>query len=155
MDSSTKVILVVLAIVVLGIPLLGSLARNDQPVGQTVPVAKTSASTSPAAGATSSPQSQVPQQSAPPLTGVAPVWNASNLPNTAWSMPVQGVGNVTVEFLPGGQVRGSVPGLPMNVSGTWQVSGTTITVVAMGKTVSAQIVGDQIMADGQAAQRTR
>jgi len=155
MNDTTKIILVIVAVVVLGIPLLGRFARSEQPAAQTVSADTGAATAPPASGASAAPKPQTPPPSAPASSGVAPVWNASNLVNTAWAVPVKGVGNVSLEFLAGGQVRGSVPGLPMQVSGTWQVNGTSITVVAMGKTVSAQIVGDQIMADGQAAQRTR
>jgi len=76
--------------------------------------------------------------------------NAKTLANTAWEIE-----GIKVRLLPGGKLKGSHPSVPFEVSGTWSVSGATLTVSAMGQTETAQIVGQEIVAGGKPARRLR
>ena len=86
--------------------------------------------------------------------GTPPFLNAVNLTNTTWVLNVDKVGPVTVYLQAGGVATAQPAGLPQ-ITGTWVVNGPTLSVSAMGKTLSAQIVGDQIIADGKPVQRLR
>lgn len=77
-----------------------------------------------------------------------PAWNADNLPGTAWV-----VSGVTVQIQSGGTASAMTP--IGQVSGTWTVNGSNLTVSAMGRTINAQISGDQILVDGEPAQRAQ
>lgn len=81
-------------------------------------------------------------------TSQPPYWNAGNLPGTAWN-----AGGYTINLDAGGVASANTP--IGAVSGTWTVSGSTLTVSAMGRTINAQIAGDQILVDGKPAERAR
>lgn len=82
-------------------------------------------------------------------SGAAPTWNAGNLPGTVWSIK-----GYTVTMGAGGQA--SMAGTPLGtVSGNWVVNGSKLTLSAMGRTIDAQISGDQILVNGEAAQRVQ
>lgn len=86
---------------------------------------------------------------APAAAPQPPLLNAQNLVGTAWN--VQGF---TVELQSGGVAQAA--GTPLGtIRGTWSVSGSTFTVQAMGRTVTAQISGDQILHDGKPIARVR
>lgn len=96
-------------------------------------------------GAASTPAGE---SAAPADPNQPPYWNASNLPGTAWN-----AGGYTINLDAGGVASASTPiGL---VSGTWTVNGSTLTVSAMGRTINAQISGDQILVEGKPAQRAQ
>ncbi len=78
-----------------------------------------------------------------------------NLANTAWTLSHPQFGEVTIELFSGGQGVAQGPNLPMQIQGTWVQNGNTLTFTAMGRTISGQIKGDQLMANGMAARRLR
>jgi len=99
-------------------------------------------------GSTSAPSadSPTPAAAAPVTLGLPPTWNNENLVGTSWNVSGYvvnlGAGGVASATTPFGQVQG-----------TWNVSGSAMTVKAMGQEKVGQISGDQIIFEGKAAQR--
>lgn len=148
---------VIVFAVLLGLPLLGQLAKQKNAAtdsGQApsqAPVAPAAAPAAPpqAPAAQLMQQPQQPQQPEmqQPQQPQGPLLNTQNLTNTEWS--VQGY---QIALLPNGvaSVNGGM------VTGKWSVQGDVLTASAMGQTVRCQIVGDQIFGpDGNVVQRTR
>lgn len=101
------------------------------------------------AGGGASSEMTTESASVTPASGGAPSWNAGNLPGTVWSIK-----GYTVTMGAGGQA--SMAGTPVGtVNGTWAVNGSKLTLSAMGRTIDAQISGDQILVNGEAAQRVQ
>ena len=102
-------------------------------------------------GASGAASSEMPVESTGSAggAGAAPTWNAGNLPGTVWSIK-----GYTVTMGAGGQA--SMAGTPLGtVNGNWTVNGSKLTLSAMGRTIDAQISGDQILVNGEAAQRVQ
>lgn len=173
MDNSMKILLVVVAIILVGLPLAGRLAKEDSAKQQAVETATTEptpAPTSPIAAPTPqySPPPQPSFQAPPPPQAVQapprmapppgapgkqpPLLNAQNLANSVWQMKVDKF-DVRIQLFAGGSALATAAGLPMAIQGTWSVNGASLNITAMGKSESAQIVGDQIMVNGVPAQR--
>jgi len=76
--------------------------------------------------------------------------NAKNLVNSVWEIE-----GAQVTLLSGGKLKGSHPAFPVSINGTWSVSGATLTVSAMGRTETAQIIGHDIVANGASIRRIR
>lgn len=87
-----------------------------------------------------------PDAAAAPL--LPPALNAGNLAGSAWN-----VKGITVQLGAGGVATANTPIGAM--SGEWSVDGATLTVKAAGREVKAQISGDQLLVDGQPAQRVQ
>ncbi|MBI4556224.1 MAG: hypothetical protein HY706_01450 [Candidatus Hydrogenedentes bacterium] len=77
-------------------------------------------------------------------------WNAQSLIGTQWQ-----VDKYTFALGPKGQVSvgGVIPGV--SLSGTWTVSGNTLTISGMGQSYQAQVRGNQILAGGKPARRIK
>lgn len=145
MDKKVIIAVVVIAVAAVAIPLLSKVASN-QPAANPAAADKAADGGAPAAA------------SAP---AAAPALTADALANTRWSLKIQGI-PVTVAFLPGGKATATAPILKAvagseTVEGTWAINGATLTLTAMAKgesqTGTFQISGDQILVDGQPAQR--
>lgn len=181
MDKSVKVFLVILVIVLVGLPLLGKLARESrsEPPSPDTPAAAPAPApaTPPATPAPDQPMTQKarPQYSPPPQPprpaparqgqrknappkrpsgNAPPLLNAQNLANSVWQMKIDQY-NVQVQLFAGGSARATAAGLPMAIEGSWSVQGAHLVVSAMGKTERAKIVGDQIIVNGVPAKRIR
>ena len=89
-----------------------------------------------------------PLIAAPASPSQPPLWNADNLVGTAWNMS-----GYTVSLGAGGVASANTP--LGQVQGTWTVSGSAITVSAMGKVATGEISGDQILFNGQPATRAQ
>lgn len=126
----------ILVVLVLSLPLLAALKKQ----GTTV---TTDAQGAPAAaGIPSAPE---------PGSSIAegPTLSAASLPGTSWEF--QGY---QATFQQGGQV--AVSGTPLGtVNGSWTVSGTSVTISAVGQSFALQISGAQLLADGQPLRRLR
>lgn len=116
---------VIVLAVVLSYPFVTQIPRSGAPGGATAPS---------------------PAPEAAPVALEPPLLNAGNLANSVWQ--VQGF---SVNLLPGGQASAMTP--IGQVKGTWQVNGANITISAMGRTVTAQISGNQILHEGKPIQR--
>lgn len=97
-------------------------------------------------GAPGGAAAPAPATDAAPVALEPPLLNAGNLANTTWQ-----VKGFSVQLLPGGQAQANTP--IGQVSGTWQVNGSDITISAMGRTVTAKISGNQILHEGKPIQR--
>jgi len=128
----------ILVVLVLSVPLLASLKTGAGGGGG----AASSAESGSAAGTGAASGSTAPAALQPPLL------TAENLVGSAWTMSGYqvslGAGGVATANTPFGQV-----------SGTWSVNGSTLTISAMGRTENAQISGDQILVGGQPATRVQ
>jgi hypothetical protein len=142
MDKKVIIAIVVIAVAALAIPLLSKVASNQ-----------------PAAPAGKAATDKAAPTAAAPTA--APALNADTLANTKWSLKIKGI-PVTVSFMAGGKATASAPILKAlagseTVEGTWTVEGANLTLTAMAKgqaqTGKFQISGDQILVDGQPAQR--
>jgi archaellum component FlaF (FlaF/FlaG flagellin family) len=78
-----------------------------------------------------------------------------NVANTAWTINHREYGNVTVQFLPNGAAVVQSDKLPTQIQGTWQQNGSSVNVTVPMGSITAQIRGDQLIAEGQAARRLR
>ena len=159
MDDRIKIAIVVIVVAAIGLPLAAKVVRDNR--GRLSVASSPGAAPRPAAETAPFP-GQRPGDSAgapapPPAVAIpgAPAFlDATNLVNTTWLINVDKIGPVTVYLQPGGVATAAAAGLPQ-IAGTWTVNGTTLSVSAMGKTLSAQIVGDQLLADGKPVQRIR
>ncbi|HNR33609.1 MAG TPA: hypothetical protein PKO36_00415 [Candidatus Hydrogenedentes bacterium] len=152
MESSTKFILGIVVIVLLGLPLVGQLAKKQPavaPVAAPPPPMETPLAPPPQPFqqplAQPSPPPQEPQGPPPPMS----------LANTAWTINHPQYGAITIELYPGGQAQATGGQIPFPIQGTWKQRGNSLTVTAMGQTINAQVQGDQVVANGIAAQRIR
>ncbi|MBI2432658.1 MAG: hypothetical protein HYV26_07300 [Candidatus Hydrogenedentes bacterium] len=128
MNKGAIIAVAVVVVAVLSLPLLASLKKG------------TSSGSPPAEGS-------APAAASPAAPAAPPLLNVQNLVGTVWS-----VKGFQATFGPGGQL--SVAGTPLGtVSGTWAVSGATVTVSALGQTYTLQVSGNQLLADGQPIQR--
>lgn len=154
MNKFVIAVIVLAAVVVIGLPLAGSLMKQSEPAGsdgdQTETTADTPADSPGAPAAAAAPAG-------------APAFDANSLVNTTWAMKVEGV-NLNVTFFPGGALQAQSPMLKAlvgtdTVQGQWSASGPNITVSASagGRNVSetAVISGNQLLVRGQPAQRIR
>lgn len=167
MEGSTKFIIGIVLIAVLGLPLLGQLAKKPAaPAPAAAPTAPSTPATPPPAPVytpeppqPSEEQAPVPQQSMPRQGRHAQQPQQSQQPmdlsNTAWTLSHPQYGEVTIELFPGGQGVAQGTKLPMQIQGTWRQTGNSLTFNAMGQTISAQIQNGQLIANGMAAQRLR
>ena len=142
MTTRMKLAILVIALVVVGIPVLSKLRSQD-------------AAQKPA----ETPTGKAAAANAPPGVdaSAAPLLNATNLANTAWNIPIKGM-PVTFNLLPGGTLKAVAPVLG-ELQGTWSVDGATLTVSAVyqGKpqTMTAKIAGNNILVDGKPVQRVQ
>lgn len=153
MSSTTKVVILLMFVVLIGLPLAGQLMKST-------PDSATVDETAASQGSQPSPQSwRPPQQPRPqgrPNQGQRgrqagqqpPMLNAQNLVNSVWE--IQGA---RVTLLSGGKLKATHPAIPVPIDGTWSVRGATLTVSAMGKTETAQIVGHDVVASGTSIRR--
>lgn len=150
--------LVILAVVLVALPLViiafwGD--RSRRPASSSVQRPK--GTNSAVSDNVSAPQG-IRKTGAPPAPGVSsapPPLNAENLANTKWMMEVEGVGAVTLELLPDGSALVESAEVPLGVKGTWSVSGKTLTLSVMGKRITGQLVGNQLMARGKPVTRVQ
>lgn len=180
MDNGMKIFLVVLAIFVLGLPLVGKLAQEENSKQEAATTATATPDPEPAPApyvAAPTPQYSPPPQpawqAAPPQAPQAvqnpqrrgpnhprpqgqqpPLLNAQNLANSVWKMKIEQY-DVQVQLFAGGSALATAAGLPMAIQGSWSVNGANLVIKAMGKTQSVKIVGDQLMVNGAPAQRVR
>ena len=177
MDNSMKILLVVVAIILVGLPLAGKLAKEDSAKQQAAVTATAPETPSPAprisaptpqyspppqpAFQAPPPPPQIPQAvQAPPRMAPPPgapgkqppLLNAQNLANSVWQMKVDKF-DVRIQLFAGGSALATAAGLPMQIPGTWSVNGDTLNISAMGKSQSVKIVGDQLMVNGAPVQR--
>lgn len=134
--------LVVVVVLVVAVPFLSGGG------GDTAPAEPTPAQQdAPALDATDT--GVAPPQATPPAAPAAPSGpqlTAESLVNTTWQY--QGF---QITLLPNGVAQANTPF--GQVQGTWSVSGNTLTASAMGQSVTAQIQGNQLIANGQPLQR--
>lgn len=164
MDDKTKIILFLIVVVVVGIPLLGQLAKNEdksEAPAQTNTSGRSPAMTRKAGPAVRPPQPGPPQPApvtpprGPQPPANVPQLNAQTLANTAWTISTPQVGDVTVQLFANGTAQAQGPNLPMQIQGTWTVNGSNLVVTAMGQTLSAQIVANTLVANGVQVKRLR
>jgi len=135
---------------VLALPLLAALKNN---VGfQSAPERSSGGGGGSANALDDAPRAGSAPSPAPVATG--PARDASTLPGTGWK-----ISGFNVELQPGGTAVAK--GTPLgDISGTWSVSGSTVTVTASHpvigtRTTNAQISGNQILVDGKPVERVR
>jgi hypothetical protein len=132
MEDVNKTVLIVAGVVLalfLSVPVLAKLKANQ--------------------GAAPAAETAISGDSAPPAALQPPLLDAASLTGSSWMIK-----GYTITLGPGGQA--SVAGTPLGtVTGTWSVSGSTLSAGAMGRNFTAQISGDQIIVDGQPAQRVQ
>lgn len=162
MEGSTKFIIGIVVIVLVGLPLAGQLAKRP---AATAPSPTLKSATE--APAEQPPPSYAPEQYqqpvAQPQPGAPPPAPRKpqpppppmNLANTAWTISHPQYGEVTVELFGNGQAIAQGGQIPIPIQGTWVQRGNSLTVSAMGQTISAQLQGDQLVANGMAARRRR
>ena len=150
MSGTTKVVIFLMLVVLIGLPLAGQLMKSAQ---GSATVDETAVSKGP----------QPPRQSWRPNPGrrgrqagrrqagrQPPMLNAKNLVNSVWEIE-----GARVTLLSGGKLKASHPAIPFPIGGTWSVRGSTLTVSAMGETETAQIVGHDVVASGTSIRRIR
>ena len=153
MDSKTKIIIFVVVAVVVGIPLLANLGSEK---GAKQPAAPDAAK-GPAAAKTGTPHPRsLPQQQpqaapSPGPMGAPPI----NVANTTWTIRHPVYGYITVQFLANGTLQAQSDKLPTPIQGAWQQNGNNVTISTSMGGMSAQIKGDQLTIQGQAARRLR
>jgi hypothetical protein len=147
MEGSTKLIIGIAVIVLIGLPLMGQLAKKP---AATAPASAPQSSTQSPAQAPQQPEAPPPPP--PPPPGPPP---PMDLANTAWTINTAEYGDVTVELSAGGQGVANSPQLPMPIQGTWVQRGKSLTFSVMGRNITAQLNGDQLMANGRVAERVR
>jgi len=181
MDDKTKIILGIIVAAVILLPLVGSLmpkSAPQEPAPQAAPPAPVAATPAPAPPppppsvpsdrpvyidqygepqyadpapapvvAQPAPQKQAPQKQQ--QAKAAPL-DPRMFENTTWL--VQGA---TAYLLPGGRLVAQAPGVPMQIEGSWSLRGNTLSVSAMGRSFSAQIVDGQVISKGVSIQRIR
>ncbi len=149
MEDHWKLVIALLLLVVLGLPLASKYGGDGAAQKQTEDAK--AAAEAPAKGARGG--AKIAPAAAGPLK--PPLLNAGNLPNSKWTIPIQGI-PVTVTFLAGGQAMADAPGFGQ-LQGSWSISGADLTVSAtvMGKSQSqvVKISGDQIIVNGAPAKR--
>lgn len=113
---------IIIVVVLLGLPLLGQMAKQSN-AGEAAP-----------AGA----PGEAPK--APELK--SPVWNNGNLGGTKWSYMMH-----TLSMEPGG--AGKLSGPMYNGEGTWNIEGNkiTITVPSLNKSITGTISGEEFLDD--------
>jgi len=134
MSDKARVWIVILAIVLIGLPLLGRVLRQEKDVEQAKAIAS------------------VPND--PPLL------NAVNLVDSKWALKIEGF-SVKVTLKAGGVAEAEhkirFGGVPNPLTGTWSVDGATLTVNAVVRdkpvSQSAHISGNDIYLEGKKAQR--
>jgi hypothetical protein len=139
--------IIVIVAVVLGLPILANLGggqKAEQP-------ASPDAAKTPVAGKTETPRPATPQQAPPGSTGTPPL----NVANTAWAVSHPEYGNVTVQFFANGTLQAQSDKLPTQIQGTWQQKGNSLSISTPMGGMSAQVNGDQLTVQGQAARRLR
>lgn len=122
-------------VVILGLPLLAQIMKDDS-----------AAAPAGASGSASAP---------PPPVASGPPLDATTLTGTTWEVNTDR-GPVTASFSSGG-VLNARHMLAGNISGTWQVSGNAVTLnaTALGQqiTINLQISGNTLLYEGQPARR--
>ena len=143
MSGRTKVVISLVLVVLVGLPLAGKLMMST-------PESATVDETAPSQGPQQPPPQGPPNQGQPGQQAgqQPPMLNAQNLVNSVWE--IQGA---RVTLLSGGKLKVNHPAVPVPIDGTWSVRGSTLTVSAMGKTETAQIVGHDIVASGTSIRR--
>ena len=173
MEDKTKLLVFLVVLVLVGIPVLGNLAGKGNSAS-TAPATDSGkpgkSAAKPAPGTPPPPQQfaqapqpmqqqpppppqQMPQRPQPQRPAAPPP--PMDLTGTAWTLSTPQVGEVTVEFFAGGAAVAQGPNIPMRVQGTWQQNGNSVVLSAMGQTITAQLNGNQLMANGMAANRIR
>jgi len=175
MDDRFKVLIVVLLLLLVGIPLVGKLVREEKE-----PPAPAAAGPSPAKPSWNVSQAVPPQPARQPASRPAPrvsrpapqrrpqpraparkqrQLTAKDLANSAWTISDPQYGNVTVQLFSNGTAQAQSDKYPVRVEGKWRLSGSTLNVSgsAFGQSFSfsAQVVGSQIKAHGRTAKRLR
>lgn len=152
MDSKTKIIIFVVVAVVVGIPLLANLGSQkgaEQPAAPDAAKGTVAAKTG-TPHSRSLPQQQAPQAApSPGPMGAPPI----SIANTTWTIRHPEYGNITVQFLANGTLQAQSDKSPMQIQGTWQQNGSNVTISSSMGGMSAQIKGDQLTVEGQAARR--
>jgi len=154
MEGSTKFIIGIIVIVVVGLPLAGQLAKKQSAAAHSPsPQSATETPATPPPQPYQQPmtQSQPPPPPQQPQGPPPPM----NLANTAWALSHPEYGNITIELFPGGQAQATGGQIPFPIQGTWKQRGNSLTVTAMGQTIKAEVQGDQVVANGMAARRIR
>jgi len=160
MSDTTKVVILLMLAVLIGLPLAGQLMKSA-PGSATVDEASVSQGPQPPRQAWR--QSPQPRPQGRPNPGPRgrrgrgrqagrqpPMLNAKNLVNSVWELE-----GARVTLLSGGKLKATHPAVPFPINGTWSVRGSTLTVSAMGETQTAQIVGHDVVASGTSIRRIR
>lgn len=170
MDTKMKVLLVVLAIVLVGIPLAGQFAARNAPAAPQGAVAAPSPAVAdtplpipapiappapveapqPVAPQPAGPQHRMRQAQRPQQPQQPAPLNPQALVNSVWS-----IDGATIYLWAGGRLSAQHPQLPMQVEGTWSVQGNKLIVSAMGQTETVEIVGNEARARGKSVKRVR
>lgn|GEM_PF-939715 len=153
MEGSAKFIIGIAVIVLVGLPLVGQLAKKTE---VTAPASTPqSAAETPTAAPPPQPYQQTVEQYAPPPQQPQGPPPPMNLANTAWTLNHPQYGSITIELYAGGQAQATGGQIPFPIQGTWKQRGNSLTVTAMGQTITAEVQGDQVVANGMAARRIR
>jgi hypothetical protein len=162
MENSTKVIIVLGLLLLLGLPILSHLGGQ-----KTAPPAQPAQEAAPALTFPKyTPPQQEPEQQ--PVEQQAPIQQPRpqpkkqagppppmDLSNTAWTISHPQAGNVTVQLFGNGTALAQSDRFPMQVEGTWRQNGNSLSLSSPMGNMSAQIQGDQLIAMGQNARRLR
>lgn len=154
MESSTKFFIGIVVIVLVGLPLIGQLAKK-QPAAAPSSAPASAPSAAAETPVTPPPPQPYPQPLAPPPPPPQGPPQPMNLANTAWTIDHPQYGSITIELYAGGQAQATGGQIPFPIQGTWKQRGNSLTVTAMGQTINAQVQGDQVVANGIAARRIR
>jgi hypothetical protein len=167
MDDKFKIAIVIIILFVIGFPLIGQVMKSDQAAQSTDAAKATEKAPArkggpvlppmPKANGPMQPMQQPGQQPMQPMLpprpqgpqGPPPL-DPRSLEGSVWSAE-----GATIYLFAGGKATAQHPALPTQIEGTWSVNGNTLTVSAMGQSMSATINGNQIIAQGKQITRIR
>ena len=141
----------VLLLIVVGVPMLAAF-KQARVLMQATPPSGSSPTSAPAASSPSYDAGAAggsTSTGAPSPGGGVPL-NAQTLAGTVWE-----VSGFEIQLNPDGQAVAPRTPLGFGVTGTWTVSGNTLTVSALGRSISCEIQGDQLVYQGKPIRRIR
>ncbi len=150
MNKGVIIGIVVVLAVVLALPFVARLGKDEEGVD-------TKAASPARAASKPAPKSAPtrPQPIAPPRPIASPQLNAQNIVGSVWeyegyTLQFQGGGQASV-YLPGMTPGPNVQGIPAK----WSVTGAQLKIEAMGQTIEAKISGNQLLGPEGPIRRVR